>query len=51
MTPEQREEWGRRMSALERENARLRQLLDDIHRGKAPAPPAPKRYDSATVAK
>lgn len=37
------------LAALERENARLRALLDEIHRGAAPVPPAPKRYDESAV--
>ncbi len=37
------------LAALERENAYLRALLDDIHRGAAPAPPTPKRYDESAV--
>lgn len=32
-------------AALERENARLRQLLDDIHRRKTDLTPVPPRYD------
>jgi hypothetical protein len=32
---------------LEAENARLRSLLDDYHRGAAVPPPAPPRYDAA----
>jgi len=38
---------SQRLSALELENARLRQLLDDIHRGRAPAPGKPKDYGEA----
>jgi hypothetical protein len=34
---------------MERENARLRALLDEIHRGESKPPEAPKRYDAATT--
>jgi len=46
------ENWERILSdyaELERENARLRDLLNDIHRGTAAPPVSPKPYDSATV--
>jgi hypothetical protein len=33
--------------AQEAEIARLRALLDDIHRGRSDRPPVPKRYDEA----
>lgn len=36
-------------AAQEREIARLRNLLDEIHRGDADAPSKPKRYDAATL--
>ena len=51
MTPKQLQEWVKRLSALERENARLRTLLDEIHRGKTDPPRTPKRYDEAAQAK
>lgn len=35
--------------AQEAENARLRSLLDEIHRGESKAPKPPARYDSATT--
>lgn len=38
-----------RCSALERENARLRALLDDIHRRRVELPPHPAGYDAAIV--
>ena len=38
-------------AALERENARLRRLLDEIHRGESERPRVPKRYDEATQAR
>jgi len=34
---------------LKRENARLRDLLNDIHRGKSERPKVPKKYDEATT--
>lgn len=36
------------LEALRNENSRLRQLLDEIHRGEATPPRAPKRYDEAS---
>lgn len=36
-------------SALERENARLRSLLDDIHRRRVEPPPPPAKYDAAII--
>lgn len=51
MKPEDREAWEVRLSALERENARLRSLLDEIHRGESPVPRRPKQYDEAAQAK
>lgn len=35
------------LEALRNENSRLRQLLDEIHRGEATPPRAPKVYDAA----
>lgn len=46
MTPEHHHECAERISALESENARLRSLLDEIHRGDSTAPRAPKKYDA-----
>ncbi len=42
-------DWADRVSALERENARLRGLLDDIQRGRAEPPNKPEMYDLAIV--
>lgn len=49
MKPDDRKSWEVRLSALERENARLRSLLDDIHRRRVELPPAPAGYDAAIV--
>lgn len=51
MKSEDREAWEVRLAALERENARLRRLLDEIHRGESERPRVPKRYDEATQAR
>jgi len=47
VTPEARAELILKVQAQEREIARLRSLLDEIHRGAATVPPAPPRYDAA----
>ena len=47
MTPEHRAALLELCKAQEAENSRLRQLLDEIHRGEATPPRAPKVYDEA----
>lgn len=50
MKPDDRYALIERCAALEMENARLRSLLDDIHRRKADLPPEPGRYDAMITA-
>lgn len=49
MKPEQYARLVELCKAQERENARLRKLLDEIHRGESKPPGSPKRYDDATT--